>query len=240
MWRLSLKILVVEDEKELNQMIQDYLDTLGWETVGAYSGTQALELFRNEAPDFLLLDLMIPGLDGMDVMRRIREVSQLPIIMITARADETDKLMGLELGADDYITKPFSMKELAARMRAVYRRVNSPAESDPALTGNSVLTVGNLILNPERRTLSRGGDSIELTAVQFDIIHGFMRHPGRVFSRNEILEFFQDVAWDGYERTIDVHIKNIRKQLEPDRENPRYLETVRGVGYRLSEFDGES
>ena len=231
-WRLFLKILVVEDERELNQMIRDYLDTLGWETIAAYTGTQALDLFRSEAPDFLLLDLMIPGLDGMDVMRRIREVSQLPIIMIT--------LMGLELGADDYITKPFSIKELAARMRAVYRRVNSVVEPDPALSGHPVLKVGDLTLNSERRTLSRGAQAIELTAVQFDIIHGFMRHPGRVFSRNEILEFFQDIAWDGYERTIDVHIKNIRKQLEPDRENPRYLETVRGVGYRLAEYEGQS
>jgi DNA-binding response OmpR family regulator len=228
-----MTILVVEDEKQLNKMIRDYLETLGWAAVSAESGMEALDLFHLESPDFILLDIMIPGLDGLDVMRRIRESSDIPIILITAMAEEADKLIGLELGADDYITKPFSLKEMAARIRAVMRRVKGAG--DDADTGPAVLSVRDVELDPERRTVKRSGIPLDLTAVQFDILHGFMQQPGRVFSRTEILGFFQDHAWDGYERTIDVHIKNIRKSLEPDRENPQYLQTIRSVGYRFSE-----
>ena len=228
-----MTILVVEDESQLNKMIRDYLETLGWAAFGAETGVEALELFRTESPDFILLDIMIPGLDGLDVMRRVREKSDVPIILITAMAEEADKLIGLELGADDYITKPFSLKEMAARIRTVMRRVKGAEDSKPDTP--SVLAVRDIELDPQRRTVKRSGMMLDLTAVQFDILHGFMLHPGRVFSRTEILEFFQEHAWEGYERTIDVHIKNIRKALEPDRDNPRYLQTVRGVGYRFSE-----
>lgn len=227
-----MTILVVEDESQLNKMIRDYLETLGWAAISAESGPEALDLFRSESPDFILLDVMIPGLDGLDVMRRIRETSTVPVIFITAMAEESDKLIGLELGADDYITKPFSLKEMAARIRTVMRRVMGPEET---VESPVVLIVRDIEIDPERRSVRRSGVLLDLTAVQFDILHGFMRHPGRVFSRTEILEFFQDHAWEGYERTIDVHIKNIRKALEPDRDNPIYLETVRGVGYRLSD-----
>lgn len=225
-----MTILVVEDETQLNKMIRDYLETLGWAAIGAESGPEALELFRSESPDFVLLDVMIPGLDGLDVIRRIREASDVPVIFITAMAEESDKLIGLELGADDYITKPFSLKEMAARIRTVMRRVHKTEEDEPE---QSVLKTGDLTLDPERRSVERAGRPLDLTAVQFDILHGFMRHPGRVFTRTEILEFFQDHAWEGYERTIDAHVKNIRKALEPDRDHPQYLQTVRGVGYRL-------
>lgn len=227
-----MTILVVEDEKQLNKMIRDYLETLGWAAIGAETGPEALEMFRDESPDFILLDVMIPGLDGLDVMRRIRESSDVPVIFLTAMAEEADKLIGLELGADDYITKPFSLKEMAARIRTVMRRVSGPVEET---TAPDILSIRDLVLDPERRTVTRSGIILDLTAVQFDILHGFMGHPGRVFNRTEILEFFQDHAWEGYERTIDVHIKNIRKSLEPDRNHPVYLETVRGVGYRLSD-----
>ena len=227
-----MTILVVEDESQLNKMIRDYLETLGWAAISAESGPEALDLFRSESPDFILLDVMMPGLDGLDVMRRIRETSTVPVIFITAMAEESDKLIGLELGADDYITKPFSLKEMAARIRTVMRRVMGPEET---VESPVVLIVRDIEIDPERRSVRRSGVLLDLTAVQFDILHGFMRHPGRVFSRTEILEFFQDHAWEGYERTIDVHIKNIRKALEPDRDNPIYLETVRGVGYRLSD-----
>ena len=227
-----MTILVVEDESQLNKMIRDYLETLGWAAISAESGPEALDLFRSESPDFILLDVMMPGLDGLDVMRRIRETSTVPVIFITAMAEESDKLIGLELGADDYITKPFSLKEMAARIRTVMRRVKGPEET---VESPVVLIVRDIEIDPERRSVRRSGVLLDLTAVQFDILHGFMRHPGRVFSRTEILEFFQDHAWEGYERTIDVHIKNIRKALEPDRDNPIYLETVRGVGYRLSD-----
>jgi DNA-binding response OmpR family regulator len=228
-----MRILVVEDEKELNTMIRDYLETLGWTTAGAGSGTEALDLFRGAEFDFVLLDIMIPGLDGLDVMRRIRETSRVPVILITARAEEADKLIGLELGADDYVTKPFSLKELAARIRAVARRTGGDASEGAG--EESILRTGDLEMDVPRRRVTRAGAVIELTQVQFDILHGLMLSPGRVFSRNEIQLFFQDQAWEGYDRTIDVHMKNIRKAVEPDREHPRYLETVRGVGYRLVE-----
>lgn len=227
-----MKILVVEDEKQLNKMIRDYLESLGWTAFAALDGIEALDVYRRELPDFILLDVMIPGLDGLDVIRRVREISNVPVIFITAMAEESDKLIGLEIGADDYITKPFSLKEMAARIRTVMRRIKSPEESDAE---ESVLIVGDLVLDSERRSVQRGEAVLDLTALQFDILHGLMRRPGRVFSRSEILELFQDNAWEGYERTIDVHIKNIRKQLEPDRDHPRYLLTVRGVGYRLSD-----
>ena len=230
-----MTILVVEDEVQLNKMIRDYLETLGWAAIGAGNGTEALELFRTENPDFILLDIMMPGLDGLDVMRRIREGSDVPVILLTAMAEEADKLIGLELGADDYVTKPFSLKEVAARIRTVMRRID---KVDDEAAESEILNVGDLILDSQRRRAERGGIGLDLTAVQFDILQGFMRHPGRVFTRTEILGFFQDHAWEGYERTIDVHVKNIRKTLEPDRDNPRYLQTVRGVGYRLSDEVG--
>lgn len=227
-----MTVLVVEDEKQLNKMIRDYLESLGWSALGAENGAEALEIFRNEAVDFILLDVMLPNLDGLDVMRRIREDSNVPVIFITAMAEESDKLIGLELGADDYITKPFSLKEMAARIRTVMRRAAAAVNEEEE--GPVILEVGDLVLDPERHLIRRGDTPLYFTAVQFDILHGFMKHPGRVFTRTEILEFFQDHAWEGYERTIDVHIKNIRKQLELDRDSPRYLQTVRGVGYRLS------
>ena len=230
-----MTILVVEDEIQLNRMIRDYLESLGWTAIGVETGVEALEIFRKETPDFVLLDIMIPGLDGLDVMRRIRSDSDVPIILITAMSEEADKLMGLELGADDYITKPFSLKEMAARIRTVMRRVESPGNGKLSDSGAEKITVRDVVLDPERRTVKRAGNLLELTAVQFDILHGFMRHPGRVFSRGEIMEFFQDHAWEGYERTVDVHIKNIRRSLEPDRDNPQYLQTVRSVGYRFAE-----
>ncbi|MCG8452281.1 MAG: response regulator transcription factor [Spirochaetales bacterium] len=230
-----MTILVVEDEVQLNKMVRDYLESLGWETLGAENGTQALELFRDHQPDFILLDIMMPGLDGLDVMRRIRESSNVPVIFMTAMVEESDTLIGLELGADDYITKPFSLKEVAARIRTVMRRVNPSTPANDADSQPKKLQVGDLHMDLERRWVEREGSPVELTAVQFDILKGFMLNPGRVFTRTEILEFFQDIAWEGYERTIDVHIKNIRKALEPDRDHPRYLMTVRGVGYRLAE-----
>lgn len=229
-----MTILVVEDEKQLNKMIRDYLETLGWAAIGACDGSEALELFRTEDPDFVLLDIMMPGLDGLDVIRRIRETSDVPVILLTAMAEEADKLIGLELGADDYVTKPFSLKEVAARIRTVMRRAGKSTDETCDMD-TEVLAVADLRLDPGRRRASRGETELDLTAVQFDILSGFMRHPGRVFSRTDILEFFQDHAWEGYERTIDVHIKNIRKALEPDRDHPQYLQTVRGVGYRLNE-----
>jgi len=226
-----MTILVVEDEEDLNRIICDFLVSNGWQTISARNGLDALELLRERSVDFVLLDIMIPELDGLDVMRRIRASSHTPVIFITAMAEESDKLIGLELGADDYITKPFSLREMAARIRSVMRRV-AEKKSDHK---QSNLRILNLELDTKRRRVSFSGRLLDLTTVQFDILHGFMRHPGRVFSRTEILEFFRGHAWESYERTIDVHIKNIRKSIAVAGGQPGFIQTVRGIGYRLLE-----
>jgi DNA-binding response OmpR family regulator len=228
-------ILVAEDETEMNRMICDYLEAVGFRTVSARDGSEALDLFRNEEPALLLLDIMMPRLDGIDVTRRIRSQANTPIIMLTAMAEEGDKLMGLEIGADDYITKPFSMKELAARIRAVLRRTKSfsqPSEGNEELPP---LKEGDLVLDRLKMLLYKEGKSVILTAVQYAILEKMMASPGRVFNRMDLLNSFQEDPWEGYERTIDVHIKNIRKLTETDPSHPKYIETVWGVGYRFRE-----
>ena len=227
------RILIVEDEHKLNSMISDYLEAVGYEPVSAYDGISALKIIREEIPDFVILDIMIPGVDGMDVLRRLRETSQVPVIMLTARAEEGDKLMGLELGADDYMTKPFSLKELSARIRAVERRYNSSSAAKNDDEG--VIEYADLYLDPVKRILKRAGDEVKLTSVQFDIMKALIKNPGRVYTRMDLLNVFQEDAYEGYERTIDVHIKNIRKALEPDPGKPEYIVTVWRVGYKLSE-----
>lgn len=224
------RILVVEDEKKLNEMICDYLQAVGYTTASSYDGLSALRIIREKAPDFIILDIMLPGIEGTDLLRRIREFSQTPVIMLTARADEGDKLLGLELGADDYITKPFSLKELVARIRAVNRRFSGGSQR--------IITQGDLVLDPEKRMLLRNKTPIPLTSVQFDLLHTLLSHPGRVFTRMELLNSFQEDAYEGYERTIDVHIKNIRKVLEPEPSRPRYIQTVWRVGYKFAEGNG--
>ena len=220
-------ILIVEDEEGLNRIISDYLVSIGWQTISVQNGPDALELFYERNVDFVLLDIMIPGLDGLDVIRRIRAKSHTPVIFITAMAEESDKLIGLELGADDYITKPFSLKELAARIRSVMRRVDTEEHKQNSLK------ILNLELDTRCRRASFSGRALDLTTVQFDILYGFMRQPGRVFSRAEIMDFFQVHAWEAYERTIDVHIKNIRKSIVAVGGQPGFIQTVRGIGYRL-------
>lgn len=232
---MNERILVVEDERSLNRVISDYLSTLGYKTDSVFDGREALRRARDLPPDLIVLDLMLPGLDGLDVARRIREDSSVPIIMLTARAEEADKLIGLELGADDYLTKPFSLKELAARVRAVLRRSHSPKNEEITEAGAAVLTHLDLTLDLERHRAARKGSPVPLTAVQFDILKLLMRHPGKVFRRLQILEAVQGISHEGYERTIDVHIKNLRKALEPDPARPVYLLTVWGVGYKLAD-----
>ncbi len=227
------KILIVEDERKLNTMISDYLVAVGYEPLSAFDGISALKLLKDEEPGFVVLDVMIPGIDGMDVLRRIREISRVPVIMLTARAEEGDKLMGLELGADDYMTKPFSLKELTARIRAVERRFRGGPDSTDRSSG--ILEFGNLTMDLDKRILHRTGEPVSLTSVQFDIMAAFLRNPGRVYTRMDLLNVFSEDAYEGYERTIDVHIKNIRKVLEPDSSHPVYLLTVWRVGYKLSE-----
>ena len=226
-------ILVVEDERKLNTMIADYLKALEYEVVSAYNGIDAVKLFRDHGPDLVVLDLMLPGIDGIDVIRKIRESSSTPIIMLTARAEETDKLMGLDSGADDYMTKPFSMKELAARIRAVLRRVEDHGRA-PGREG-SVLSLGPLVLDLSKRSVTKRGEVLKLTSLQFDILKYFMEQPGRVITRVDILEEIQEYGSEGYERTVDVHIKNIRKIIEDNPGEPEFILTVWGVGYKLAE-----
>ncbi len=225
---MKAKILVVEDEVKLTRLIADYLEAAGFQVLKAYTGKEAMAIFRHEKPDLVILDLMLPELDGFEVARIIRRESSTPIIMLTARVEEGDRILGLEIGADDYITKPFSPRELVARVRAVLRRARGDF---PALT----LKVGEIEIDPQKRTVTVAGKPVELTPTEFEILSLLARYPGKVFTRLEILEKIQPYGYEGYERTVDVHIKNLRKKIEPDPKNPRYILTVYGVGYKMAE-----
>ncbi len=229
------RILVAEDEKKINDMICDYLEALGFETDSAPDGREALKQFRKNPPDLVLMDIMMPVLDGTDVLREIRKESRVPVIMVTARADEGDKVLGLELGADDYITKPFSMKEMAARIRAVLRRAEPVPGPDGSAAEEEPVSLRELTLDPVKRSVRIGGKSVEMTAAQFSILHKMIRTPGRVYTRMDLLKSFQEDPYEGYERSIDVHIKNIRKLIESDPSHPGYIQTVWGVGYKMKE-----
>ena len=222
-------ILVVDDEQRIAHLVRDYLQAAGFQVLTAYDGPTALAQFRHEHPDLIVLDLNLPGMDGIDVTRAIRQEAQTPIIMLTARVEETDRIIGLELGADDYVPKPFSPRELVARVRAVLRRT-SPAESAAV-----PFRTGALTLDPDKRLAYREGQALSLTTTEFDLLLVLARNPGRVYSRMELLDRVQGVAYEGYERTVDVHIKNLRKKIEPDPRHPRYILTVYGAGYRFAE-----
>jgi DNA-binding response OmpR family regulator len=221
-------ILIVDDEPKIVRLVHDFLGAAGFRTTSARSGDEALMRVRTEAPDLVILDLGLPGLDGLDVTRAIRRNGDLPIIMLTARDDESDKLIGLELGADDYVTKPFSPRELVARVRAVLRRQAGTAATE-------TLHAVDLVLDLPRMRLTRAGEPIELTATEFTLLAAMARSPGRVFTRSQLLDAIHGVAFESYERAIDAHVKNIRRKLEPEPRSPRYLETVYGVGYRLAD-----
>ena len=232
------KILVVDDEEKIRKMICDYLEAVGYETVTAVDGIDAITQNAIENPDLVVLDIMMPGLDGLDCTRRIREKSPVPIIMVTAKAEEADKLIGLEVGADDYVVKPFSLKELAARIRAVLRRTDSFSQSGKDEKTTDIISHRDIVLNVEKMSVHRDGKKLELTSVQFEIFKLLISNPGRVFTRMQLLNAFQENAFEGYERTIDVHIKNIRKVVELIPSKPVYIETVWGTGYRFSEESG--
>ncbi|MEW5958168.1 MAG: response regulator transcription factor [Chloroflexota bacterium] len=226
---MTAKILVVDDEQKMVKLVRTYLEGAGFRVVVAYDGQEALAIFRHEQPDLLVLDLMLPEIDGLDVARTIRRASNVPIIMLTARAEETDRLIGLELGADDYVVKPFSPRELVARVRAVLRRVGAgPAQPQ-------LITAGTLALDLGRREARLAGRPIPLTTAQFDLLTVLAQHPGQVFSRMQLLDAVQGEAFEGYERTVDAHIKNLRRALGDDPRDPRYILTVRGVGYKFAE-----
>lgn len=230
--RMTRTILVVDDEPGIVQIARDYLDRAGFRVITAGDGPTALRLARLERPALMVLDLMLPGMDGLDVTRVLRQdpaTRKLPIIMLTARVEEADRLIGLELGADDYITKPFSPRELVARVRAVLRR------SEDAGAPAGVIHCGDLSVDLERRSVRRGGEPIELTATEFDLLAVLAREPGRPFTRAQLLERVYDTHYTGYDRTIDAHIKNLRRKIEPDPAAPRYILTVYGVGYKFAE-----
>ena len=222
-------ILVAEDDAAIAQLVQDVLEHAGFDVIASADGPAALHDARTRRPDLLILDLGLPALDGLDVARQLRRESDVPIIMLTARAEESDMLVGLELGADDYIAMPFSTKELVARVRAVLRR----ADSARSLEGP--MQVGDLEIDEQRMVVSRGGTRVDLTATEFALLATLARHAGRVFTRAQLLDAIHGQAFDAYERAIDAHVKNIRRKLEPVPHRPRYLLTVFGVGYRLAD-----
>jgi DNA-binding response OmpR family regulator len=222
-------ILVVDDEKRIVEIIRAYLEKDGFRVSTAGDGKQALSLARSEKPDLIVLDLMLPEVSGWDVCRTLRKDSDVPIIMLTAREDVTDKIVGLELGADDYVTKPFDPKELLSRIRAVLRRYEGRVST------HSVISVGDISIDVERRMVKRGDAEIELTSTEFDLLRVLAENAGRVFTRMQLLDKLQGEAYEAYERTIDSHIKNLRKKLEPDPNRPRYILTVHGAGYRVAE-----
>jgi DNA-binding response OmpR family regulator len=223
-------ILVVDDEPEIVRLVRDYLEHSGFAVVTAADGAAALQLARTRRPDLVVLDLGLPGLDGLDVTRELRRSGAVPIVMLTARGDESDKLVGLELGADDYLTKPFSPKELVARVRAVLRRTEGAAQRA------AVVRVGDEItLDSHRMEVTVAGRHVDLTSTEFDLLMTMARQPGRVFTRAQLLDAIRGVAVDSYERAVDAHIKNIRRKIEPDPRAPRYLTTVFGVGYRVAD-----
>ncbi len=226
---MSKKILVVDDEKKIVSVVRGYLEQAGFGVVTASDGQQALIVFRHEKPNLVLLDLGLPEVDGLDVARTLRKESSVPIIMLTARIEETDRLIGLELGADDYIVKPFSPRELVARVRAVLRRVDGMTASA------QVFHAGELTLDLSKHSVTMGNESVELTPTEFDLLAVLMQNPGQAFTRMQLLDRVQGQTYEGYERTIDAHIKNLRQKIGDDPQAPRYILTVFGVGYKFAE-----
>ena len=226
---MSQKILVVDDELDIVKVVRAYLEQSGFRVITASDGEQALAMFRHEQPDLIVLDLNLPKMDGLDVCRAIRRESNVPIIMLTARVEETDRLIGLELGADDYIVKPFSPREVVARVRTVLRRSALPAEPPASIT------LGALTIDPIKHEVQLHGRSIDLTPSEFNILLALAAQPGRAFSRMELLDAAQGEAYEGYERSIDVHIKNLRQKLGDEPRNPTYILTVYGVGYKFND-----
>jgi len=222
-------ILIVDDEPKIVQLARDYLEQAGFAVLTAADGTAGLAAARSARPDLIVLDLGLPGTDGLDVTRLVRRESNVPIIMLTARGEESDKLVGLELGADDYIVKPFSPKELVARVRSVLRRAEGGAAP------RDVLRAADLTLDVPRMRLTVGDRPVELTATEFQLLAALARQPGRIFTRAQLLDAVHGVAFDSYERAIDAHIKNLRRKIETNPHEPRYLLTVYGVGYRLAD-----
>jgi DNA-binding response OmpR family regulator len=228
-------ILVVDDEPKIASLARDYLEHAGFAVTVAADGRAALDTIRRTRPDLVVLDLGLPEVVGLDVTREVRRTSAVPIVMLTARDDEIDKLLGLELGADDYLTKPFSPRELVARVRAVLRRSESAGSAE---AGREVIRAGDLVLDVPRMGAEIGGRRIDLTPTEFQLLATLAAQPGRIFTRAQLLDAVHGVAFESYERAIDTHIKNIRRKLEPDPRRPQHVLTVYGVGYRFADDRG--
>ena len=226
-------ILVVDDKSSVRNLVRDFLESEGFRVVVSSNGEEALYSARREKPNLILLDIMMPGMSGYEFLKTYRKERVTPVILLTAKMEETDKVLGLELGADDYITKPFGMKELVARINAVLRR------SDGKVLSPNILAEDDLRLDVETRSVTLGGSPVNLTPSEFDILHLFMSSPGRVFSRSDILFQTQGSTYEGVERTVDVHIRNLRSKIEKEPSSPEYIETVFGVGYRFRERRGK-
>jgi two-component system alkaline phosphatase synthesis response regulator PhoP len=223
------QILVVEDEPRIAEICRDYLERAGFKVMVAGNGADALTLARSKQPDLIVLDLGLPKVDGLDVTRALRKRSTVPIIMLTARVDESDKLIGLELGADDYMTKPFSPKELVARVRAVFRRIDlGPGHGD-------LIRAAGITLDVPRMQAKAGTRAVDLTSTEFELLAMMMRQPGRVFTRGQLLDALRGEELESLDRVIDAHVKNLRRKLEPDPRSPRYVLTVYGVGYKFAD-----
>jgi len=223
------RVLVVDDEPQIAQIARDYLEHAGFSVIVAGDGRKALDLARSRQPDLIVLDLALPRIDGLDVARELRRESNVPIIMVTARVEEADRIAGLEVGADDYVTKPFSPRELVARVKAVLRR------GDVSASRGDVFTVSDLTFDVPRVRLARRSQTIDLTGTEFQLLATLARQPGRVFTRAQLLDAIHGLDVDAFERAIDTHIKNIRRKIEPDTRNPIYVVTVYGIGYKFAD-----
>jgi DNA-binding response OmpR family regulator len=226
---MNEKILLVEDEAKISRIIGLYLEQSGFQVVPIFDGAEAIPAFQSQHPDLVILDLMLPHVDGWEICRQLRRTGDIPIIMLTAQGEETDRILGLELGADDYITKPFSPREVVARVRALFRRTHGQSSASP------IVTLQDITINLERHSITAGSQPVELTPIEFELLLTLARHPGQVYTRLQLLEAAQGSAYEGYERAIDQHVKNLRSKLGDDARHPRYIQTIFGVGYKSLE-----
>jgi len=228
-------ILLVEDDEELGGLVEGRLSESGYRVRWVSDGREALDLVDEEVPDLVLLDIMLPGLDGLEVCRRLRsDHPLLYIIMLTARSDEMDRVVGLEVGADDYVAKPFSLSELVARIRSALRRLRLTAESSIEKMDEQAIVLGDLSIDPVRRRTSVRGEDVQLTVIEFDLLHFLARHPDRPFTRMQLLDAVWDIQYEGYDRTVDSHVQRLRSKIERDPHDPDWIRTVWGVGYKLA------
>ncbi len=221
-------VFIVDDDVKITKLLKSYFDKEGYITYLAHEGGGAVQAIRDKNPDLVILDLMLPGMDGWEICRKLRKESEVPIIMLTARDEETDRVIGLEMGADDYVAKPFSPREVVARAKAILRRTQkTAAKAEPII-------VGDLVIDVERHMVKKGNTLLDLTPTEFKILEQLATNAGRVFSRLQIVERVQGYSFEGYERTVDAHMKNLRRKIEDNPKEPRYIQTVYGVGYRLA------